>query len=290
MSHNHDDEESPASEDLTMSDEDGRSQAMTQHGVNAGNRVTIAIIGTAGRGTDGARMTATAIASASTAETATTTPGGGAKLFAKMVEAAERIIAEDWSLPWRSVNLVSGGAAWSDHVAVHLFMSHPSSTLTLHLNPFLTSPPLGPSFLDTSLTAGAAAATHDRYNSTWRTNPGRTANRHHRRFSVAVGRDTLAELGSVISPGAPTAGVAAAAIGTQSGGFHARNTAIAESARRMIAFSWAAAAEAALVGSFDVGGGDGPASVAVPQSRGTRDAWEKCRGVKVVVWLDELVD
>ena len=54
---------------------------------------TVGIIGTAGRGTHGAKMTK--------------------QLFDNMLVEAERIIREQLKLEWEEVALVSGGAAWS---------------------------------------------------------------------------------------------------------------------------------------------------------------------------------
>src|SRR5690606_1280513 len=69
---------------------------------------TIAIIGTAGRGDDAAKL--------------------GPALFAAMVrDAAERVAA------FPDPRLVSGGAAWADHVAVKLFLEGKVAGLTLHL-------------------------------------------------------------------------------------------------------------------------------------------------------------
>ncbi len=75
---------------------------------------SLAIIGTAGRGADARRLTP--------------------RHFADMVEVA-RLIVDDVG----PVELVSGGAAWADHVAVVLFLQElkitktPRFRLTLHL-------------------------------------------------------------------------------------------------------------------------------------------------------------
>ena len=54
---------------------------------------TIGIIGTAGRGRDGVKMTK--------------------QLFDRMITEAERIITKQLKLEWDDITLVSGGAAWS---------------------------------------------------------------------------------------------------------------------------------------------------------------------------------
>ena len=63
---------------------------------------TVAIIGSAGRNEDGAKMNAT--------------------VFDAMTAAALRTITDHWHLSPQNVRLVSGGAAWADHVAVRLFL------------------------------------------------------------------------------------------------------------------------------------------------------------------------
>lgn len=54
---------------------------------------TVSIIGTAGRGGDGNRMTR--------------------ELFYSMCEKAATVLERDWAMTWDSVDLVSGGAAWA---------------------------------------------------------------------------------------------------------------------------------------------------------------------------------
>jgi hypothetical protein len=62
---------------------------------------SIAIIGTAGRKEDAGRL--------------------DIKVFDQMVEKAEDVITNTWKLEWNDVVLRSGGAAYSDHVAIVLF-------------------------------------------------------------------------------------------------------------------------------------------------------------------------
>lgn len=64
----------------------------------ANPRVSVAIIGTAGRGGKGARMSKS--------------------LFMAMVQAATDVIENTWKLPWSQIDLVSGGAAWAGTLAV----------------------------------------------------------------------------------------------------------------------------------------------------------------------------
>lgn len=135
-------------------------------------------------------------------------------VFSKMVAAAERIITEDWKLDPSQVELVSGGAAWSDHVAVRLWSpglllpSGASPRLTLHL---------------------PARWDHRAMRFDNSTEAGRTSNHHHRLFSRALGEEdvSLKELGGAIALGATVVDSYA--------GFLERNNAVARS-DRMIAF------------------------------------------------------
>lgn len=151
---------------------------------------TVAVIGTAGRRGSGPMTAAT---------------------FEWMVEQAGEALRREWDLELADVRLVSGGAAWADHVAVALFLDGRVAGLILHLPAALT--PTG--FVDTG--------TGD-----WRTNPGRSANTYHRAFTAALGRDTLAELRTAVERGA------AAKVHK---GFHARNRAVAR-ADHLLAFTW----------------------------------------------------
>lgn len=115
----------------------------------------------------------------------------------------------------KTVVLVSGGAAWSDHVAVQLFLDAPEMyELVLHL----------PCQLDWKLRQfydnGMAP----------KLNPGRTANYYHKQFSQKLERDTLADIFSAIDLGATV---------HLYHGFFRRNTEIAKTSDVLIAFSFA---------------------------------------------------
>jgi hypothetical protein len=107
--------------------------------------------------------------------------------------------------------LVSGGAAWADHLAVSLALRE-DYPLTLYF-------PCGfenGSFVDNG-------------KQDWKTNPGKTANYYHRLFSKAVGIDSLKELSEVISK--PNVKVI---VGK---GFHDRNKYVA-STTYLLAYFW----------------------------------------------------
>lgn len=105
-------------------------------------RTTIAIIGSAGRGLDVNKITK--------------------ELWSKMINKAEEIIVKEWGLEWKNVRLVSGGAAFSDHVAVELFLKHPDDVaLTLELPSAWDA--RNKQFIDTKVRD-------------WKANPGGTSN------------------------------------------------------------------------------------------------------------------
>jgi len=136
-------------------------------------------------------------------------------IFKSMVAQAEQIITEQLHLSWNTVHLVSGGAAWADHVAVMTYMAHQDEdcSLTLHL--------------PCEWTKKGFADTGER---DWRVNPGRTANHYHNLFSKMVERDTLYDIEFVSQLGAT--------LDCDAKGFNNRNSAIAK-ADYLIAFTWA---------------------------------------------------
>ena len=50
-----------------------------------------------------------------------------------MIISANKIITQEWKLQPADILLVSGGAAWSDHVAVKLHLDHKYPNIHLHL-------------------------------------------------------------------------------------------------------------------------------------------------------------
>jgi hypothetical protein len=215
-------------------------------------RVRVAIIGTAGR-SPGVK------------------PALDAALFARMCDEAVRIITVVFGLgDWRRICLVSGGAAWADHVAVELCRRYKTQGATgiLHLPcPLERTSPAG--------AGGAGARFVDTKSSRWHLNPGRTANRYHAAFTWAMSYDTIAQLLSTDN----------VVLDTTSRGFHARNNRIAE-AQYMIAFCHVAGGSVATT----------EAAVAPPKG-GTLDTWQKfgrchdraaLRAARVLVSLAEL--
>lgn len=151
-------------------------------------------------------------------------------------------IAIDLCLELRIDGLVSGGAAWADHVAVDLSLNmvvDPGQTTLM-----LPEVYVGRKYKDSG------------YGST-----GGTANYYHRRFSQKMGYDTLAQIGQCH-----------AVLEYKSGAnFFSRNTDIAKSCDYLLAFTFGRGpyltpvAHDATVSAADAGLKDG----------GTADTWKK---------------
>lgn len=155
---------------------------------------TIAIIGTAGRKDDKKRLTA--------------------KTYADMTVAVEKIITENITGP---THLISGGAAWADHLAVTLFLRGLCQELSLYL-PVEFGTMGKKQFKDTGVID-------------WRTNPGGTSNFYHKEFSSVIGRDTLVEIADAIDEGAKI---------VEGGGFFGRNILVAKNSEHIISLTFGA--------------------------------------------------
>ena len=138
-----------------------------------------------------------------------------AALYQRMVCRAIGIIVMDFGLARGDVVLVSGGAAWSDHVAVDLCLQHKFPGLELHL--------------PCAWVGGQRPQHQDNGVSSWISNPGRLANRCHASFSAAVKHNTLQDIEQAVLAGA---------VVQEHKGFHARNEIVARSPY-LVAFSWA---------------------------------------------------
>lgn len=130
-----------------------------------------------------------------------------------MVAVAQQLI-DQLGHPWDGTTLVSGGAAWSDHVAVALFLRqalHTGCALELHLP-----------------AAWAGQRFEDSGAKDWRANPGHLANMLHLQFKTQTGLSSLQELQAAKSLGA---------VFRVHKGFHQRNTAVAARCDVLIAFT-----------------------------------------------------
>lgn len=147
---------------------------------------TLGIIGTAGRGEDGQKLTKDS--------------------WDRMIAVANETI-----IRIKPDYLVSGGAAWSDHLAVKLYIDY------YHLFGLKLFLPVkfDGQFNEQELTIPF--------------NCGRVLNHYHRDFGKVIGLDTLAQIDQVIESGIiPETGK----------GFHGRNTQIAEASHDILAFTF----------------------------------------------------
>lgn len=155
----------------------------------------LAVIGTAGRGTDAAKLSR--------------------PLYDAMYDRTLSAMRE-----WGVRDLVSGGAAWADHLAVRAFLKGEAETLRL----FLPA-----RFADGRFSGPPADA-------------ARTANHYHAEFSRILGIDTLSQIEEAIRRGAVVSFHA---------GFKTRNLEVAAVASRVLAFTFGAGREPAVAVETD---------------------------------------
>lgn len=108
------------------------------------------------------------------------------EIWDRMVMITRSYIEKNITTDWRKVTLVSGGAAWSDHIAVRLFMEIPGAKLTLHL----------PCKFDRNEKRFVDNGNKESY-----LNPGLSANRYHHYFKNKIGSDSFEELDDAIECG-----------------------------------------------------------------------------------------
>lgn len=146
--------------------------------------ITLAIIGTAGRKDDAKKLSK--------------------KHFEAMCLVASGLLEQINESNYPITHLVSGGAAWADHVAVRLFMDKKAPGLRI--------------FMPAEWEDGSY---HDNGNKDAFENPGGTANYYHQLFQRATGINSLTEILIAKTHGAELIPVLR--------GFHARNTLVAKS-------------------------------------------------------------
>lgn len=149
------------------------------------------IIGTAGRREDGPKMSK--------------------ELFTRMCSGVWNILLTDEFPSFEEIILVSGGAAWADHVAVRLFkmskiVRRPFAGLELYL----------PTDIEGNQFIGGSDA--------------RTANYYHQLFSQKMGYNTIEELSNLRG----ASGVSFFC----GGGFKARNLSVANNVDYLFAMTW----------------------------------------------------
>jgi hypothetical protein len=151
--------------------------------------MTLGIIGTAGRKDDGSKLTR--------------------EVFKAMGLVGKEVLDKT-----KATALVSGGAAYADHVAVRLFLRGYVKKLTLHL----------PCKWDKK-----QICLKDTGEFNYQTNPGGTANYYHRKFSQVVGINSLEDISKAIEMGAKV-------VVTE--GFKERNTKVAEESDIILAMTF----------------------------------------------------
>jgi hypothetical protein len=160
----------------------------------------IGIIGTAGRHEDGKRL--------------------DAKSYTRMQDTLHEIITDAGGLG-NTDFVVSGGAAWADHLAVWMACEH-NARLSLHF-PCVFVPGSGtinrPGYRDNGLRGIK--------------NPGRTANYYHYMFGKKVFGDLDGSLNQIQEALKKTT-----TISTVSGGFFARNRLVAGESTLLIVFTF----------------------------------------------------
>jgi len=146
--------------------------------------ITFAIVGTAGRKDDEKRLTR--------------------KHFDAMCLVASGLLEQINGINYPITHLVSGGAAWADHVAVRLFLDKKVPNLRL--------------FIPAEWEDGKYHDTGERDSNT---NPGGTANYWHKQFQLRTGINGLSDIQIAKAYGAK--------LYFCRGGFHGRNAMVAKS-------------------------------------------------------------
>lgn len=154
----------------------------------------LAIIGTAGRKDDAPKLTRDS--------------------FVAMSKATKEVFTKHDIISW----LVSGGAAWADHIAVRAYLKGYVPNLTLHF----------PCDWDKKKKRFKDSGVVD-----YKTNPGGTANYYHDKFSKVVGIESLKDIHDAIKKGAFV---------YVTHGFMERNTKVAQEADAVLAMTFGSGA------------------------------------------------
>lgn len=133
------------------------------------------------------------------------------ELYDKMINKVKDIIENKFNLNPNNITLVSGGAAWCDHLAVNLFLDNYVKNSTLYLP------------CDWNFKNKKYLESINMYDC------GKVANSYHYYFSEKLGKNTLHEINDAISNGL--------SINTKYYGFKNRNTQVAIS-NYLIAFTF----------------------------------------------------
>lgn len=137
------------------------------------------------------------------------------ELYTKMISASITYLK---SLALESIVLVSGGAAFSDHIAVHIFLHKDEYQLNI---------------IDLQLDLPCkfdmdTCKFEDNGNSDWKDNPGKVANYYHDKFNIVTNNNSYNDLYKVINMDTKI---------HLHKGFHSRNQHVAKS-DYMLAFTF----------------------------------------------------
>lgn len=215
----------PTVTDRTPVEAAGRETTDASSTTIAGTAATaynVAIIGTAGRQDDARRL--------------------NGEVFRAMVEDARTRVR---GMGGKNATLVSGGAAYADHIAVRLFLDGEVKGLTLHL----------PAAFENGRFVEAAG---DRYDA------GRTANYYHEQFTRNASVSGLSEIREAMARGANV---------RITPGFKQRNTLVATEATAVLAYTFGP--KDAVTTSEPGSAGHRQSSEAGLKDGGTADTWEK---------------
>lgn len=146
--------------------------------------ITFSIVGTAGRNDDKNRLSLLS--------------------FQAMCIAAEGLLEQFAESNYRVTHLVSGGAAWADHVAVHLFLEEKVPNLRLYLP-----------------CAFEKCSFYNNNQPNAMLNPGKTLNHYHEQFRRVTHINSLTQIQMAKMKGAELINI--------NKGFHARNYHVAQS-------------------------------------------------------------
>lgn len=131
------------------------------------------------------------------------------ELYQKMVSKSKYIIQNIFKLKPENIILISGGAAWSDHIIIDLFLESYTKNGLIYMPTRWENK----KYLETS----------------YKYDIGITSNNLHKKFSDKTGKKSLSEIQEAINRGLK--------INTNFMGFFNRNSQVAK-ADYIIAFSW----------------------------------------------------
>ena len=165
---------------------------------------------------------------------------------AMLNDAQKRVQPED--------DLISGGAAWADHLAVALYLMDKVQSLTL----YLPAPLIGTTLL-------GVVKMH--YEGRVSISAGYISNVYHQKFSNVLGIDSWLEIREAVEKGAS---VFSEPRSDNSSPFFVRNAKVAKAAEECLAYTW------------------GPPRGG-PADGGTKNTWDQIKGKRTNVSLQDLL-